>query len=393
MKKILIVSSLYYPNIIGGAEKSTQVIAENLKKYDCEPVVLTIADHEKVEYINGVKVHYIGPSNVYWSYYSKTRNSLLNMVWHMISLYNPLILKKFANILKEEKPDIVHTNNLSEFGVGIWKLVKKNKIPLVHTLRDFSLMCPRATLFRRNDICRKKNPICSLTLMFRRSFSKYVDVVTGNSKFILGLHVREGFFSGAKKYVVYNSLEFAKTGNRQPGQGGLRFGYIGHLSQHKGIEFLLKIFKEKIDSELFVFGKGITPEYEEHLKENYTTGKIKFQGFVKTEDALKMVDVLIVPSLWYDPLPRVIYEAYSAGIPVIGSDRGGSPEIIEEGRTGFVYNAASADELVTKIENFIRKPSLADEMKPYCLEKAGDFSPEYVIKKYMDIYEDISGKR
>ena len=45
--KVMVINSLYYPNIIGGAEKSTQVIVENLKKFDIEPVVLTISDKEK----------------------------------------------------------------------------------------------------------------------------------------------------------------------------------------------------------------------------------------------------------------------------------------------------------------------------------------------------------
>jgi len=113
--KTMILNSLYYPNIIGGAEKSTQIIAENLNKYGIEPVVVTIADREKVDYINGVKVYYVYHSNVYWSYYSKTKKALLKVFWHIKSLYNFSILEKVDRIIKKEAPDIVNTNNLSEY--------------------------------------------------------------------------------------------------------------------------------------------------------------------------------------------------------------------------------------------------------------------------------------
>ncbi|MBN1299529.1 MAG: glycosyltransferase family 4 protein, partial [Actinobacteria bacterium] len=372
------------------AEKSTQVIAENLKRFNHEPVVVTVADSDKVDYVNGIKVYYVSHSNVYWSYYSKTKGGLLKILWHIISFYNPFILKKLSAIITKEKPDVVHTNNLSEFSVGTWKLVKKFKIPLVHTLRDYSLVCPRATLFRRNDICRKKNIICVFVLMLRRIFSKYPDAVTGNSQFILDYHTNSGFFKNAKKYVVYNSLETEEIAASAGQVGKVKFGYIGHLSVHKGVEFLLKIFKERIDAELHVYGSGITAEYEDYLKGSYSSKNISFHGFVKTGLALEAINVLIVPSLWFDTLPRVIYEAYSYGIPVIASDRGGAPEIIENGKTGFIYNADSAEDLVKKIRVFTDNPNLIESMAPHCLTKARDFLPDKVIRNYIDIYQDIS---
>lgn len=391
--KVMIINSLYYPNIIGGAEKSTQIIAENLNKFDIEPIVITISDEERIDYVNGIKVYYIYHSNVYWSYYSKTKKAILKVFWHLASLYNFPILKKIDEILKKEKPDIVNTNNLSEFSVGIWKVIKKNNIPVVHTLRDFSLVCPRATLFRRKDVCRRKNLICILMLSFRRLFSKYMDAVVGNSHFVLNEHISSGFFKNSKKYVVYNSLESEKiTSNIKKTGKKLNFGYIGHLSYHKGIEFLLKVFKDNRIADLHVFGRGITSEYENYLKEKYKSEKIIFYGFKKTEKAFNMIDVLIVPSLWHDPLPRVIYEAYSFGVPVIGSNRGGIPEIIDIGKTGFVFNPESEEELLDRIKIFKENHEIVMEMAPNCLKKAEDFLPEKVLQKYIDIYESIYKK-
>lgn len=391
--KVILINSLYYPNMIGGAEKSTQIISENLSQYGIEPIVVTISDKEKIGYVNGVKVYYVYHSNFYWSYYSKTKKPILKIFWHIKSLYNFPILKRIDQIIKKEAPDIVNTNNLSEFSVGIWKVIKKNKIPLVHTLRDFSLVCPRANLFRRKNICRKKNLICIIMLGFKRLFSKYVDAVVGNSYFVLNEHLNSGFFKGSRKYVVYNSLE---SGNMSRSIKKARvktvFGYIGHLSYHKGIEFLLKAFRGNNPANLYVFGKGITLDYENYLKDKYKSENIRFYGFKKAKEAFNMIDVLIVPSLCFDVLPRVIYEAYSFGIPVIGSDRGGIPEIIEKGKTGFIYSAESENELIEKVKIFVENPRIIEDMAPDCLKEAEGFLPEKVLKKYVDIYKNVCRK-
>jgi glycosyltransferase involved in cell wall biosynthesis len=391
--KVMIVNSLYWPNIIGGAEKSTQIIAENLKKSGIETIFVTVSDKEKIDYVNGVKVYYIYHSSVYWSYYSKTKKAFIKALWHIASLYNFSILKRIDRILKKEKPDVVNTNNLSEFSVGIWKVIKKNRIPVVHTLRDFSLVCPRATLFKGNDICRRKNLMCILMLNFRKLFSKYVDSVVGNSNFVLNEHINSGFFKDSKKYVVYNSLETANIDSPTKNtRGRIKFGYIGHLSYHKGIEFLLELFKDIGTDELHVFGRGITEEYEKYLKERYKSDNIAFYGYKNVEEAFNIIDVLIVPSLCHDVLPRVIYEAYSYGIPVIGSDRGGIPEIINKGKTGFVFRAGTEDGLLSRIDIFKENPGVINEMAPYCLKKAEDFLPEKVLQKYINIYKEASKK-
>ena len=102
-----------------------------------------------------------------------------------------------------------------------------------------------------------------------------------------------------------------------------------------------------------------------------------------------MIDVLIVPSLWHDPLPRVVYESYSHGVPVIGSDRGGIPEIIDIGKTGFIFNPDFEEQLKEKICIFRKDPTIIKSMSFYCIEKARDFLPEMVVRKYTDIYRKI----
>jgi glycosyltransferase involved in cell wall biosynthesis len=260
----------------------------------------------------------------------------------------------------------------------------------MHTLRDYALICPRAVLFRRGEVCSSKNLICRMMIYFKRYFADLPDVVTGNSNFILKKHLEEGFFSKAKKYVVYNSLSSEEVRASKKTGSNVNFGFIGQLSHHKGIEFLLEVFKNKKNINIDVFGKGITPDYEKYLNERFCSKNILFFGFTPIEEAFRKIDILIVPSLWHDPLPRVIYEAYSYGIPVIASNRGGNSEIIDNGSTGYVYEADSQSDLIRKIEMFITDPAKVQKMRDNCLRKARDFLPEKSVKKYADIYKRMA---
>jgi glycosyltransferase involved in cell wall biosynthesis len=228
-------------------------------------------------------------------------------------------------------------------------------------------------------------------MRFRRAFSNLPDAVSGNSSFILKKHIECGLFQNSRKYVIYNSLDKDNIRPNTSKAARLDFGYMGQLSYHKGIEFILNVFyKNEKQVNLNVFGRGITPQYEDHLKDKFKSDNIKFHGFIDSEKAFMSIDVLIVPSLCLDSLPRVIYEAYSYGIPVITSDRGGGPEIVEEGKTGFVYSADSEKELLEKIRLFKDNPQIITGMRKNCLIKAEDFLPERAISKYVELYNDIT---
>jgi glycosyltransferase involved in cell wall biosynthesis len=390
--KVLILNSLYYPNIIGGAERSVQIIAENMIRAGIDTVVASVSDRDYIDYINGVKSYYVYHSNLYWSYYSKEKTVFLKPFWHLLSIYNYFILKRVKKIIKEEGPDIIHTNNLSEFTPGVWKLARRMKIPVVHTLRDYSLLCPKASLFKGNNNCSRKYMVCRLLQLFKRYYSRYVDAVAGNSDFILKKHIDSGFFKNSISYVVYNSFDQKNQVNRKTTGNKIRFGFMGQLSSYKGIELLFGIFKDIKDAKLNVFGKAQTYEYGKYLESRYASDQIKFHGFVNTENAMEMIDVLIVPSIWDDPLPRVIYEAYFYGIPVIGSKRGGIPEIIDIGKTGFIFNPDEKEEFKKIIYYFLNNPGIINQMKPYCFEKAKEFLPEKTIKGYINVYKVAMNK-
>ncbi|WP_165608368.1 glycosyltransferase family 4 protein [Desulfoscipio geothermicus] len=386
--KVLFINTLYYPNIVGGAERSVQFLAEALVHESHNSVVISTMPGTGVQTgeVNGVKVYYVGLKNFYWPFRDKQNPALLKPFWHLIDSYNPFMAKEVDKIIEKERPDVVHTNNLAGFSVTVWPVVKRRGLSLVHTIRDYYLLCPASNMFKHNSNCEKQCGICRIYSKPRGYYSNLVNVVVGNSKFILEKHILQGLFPSAKQRVVFNAYKSNSVPVISRKHKPMRFGYIGQLNQAKGVEFILKaIMNSNIENfTLDVAGRG-NPEYENYLKKQ-STSNVCFLGFVQPENFFSQIDVLFVPSLWHEPLPRTIFEAYSYGIPVVGSNRGGIPELIEEGRTGFLFDPDRPEEFLKIIVKLVNNPDLVYNMREACLKKAEEFTPERIIKQYLQVY-------
>jgi glycosyltransferase involved in cell wall biosynthesis len=98
---------------------------------------------------------------------------------------------------------------------------------------------------------------------------------------------------------------------------------------------------------------------------------------------------MIMPSLAGDAFPRVLIESYSHGIPVIASNRGGAPEMIDENRTGFLFDPAREGDLEEKMRLFEDDRSMAGTLSSNCLDAARQFVGEKVVGQYIDLYRAV----
>lgn len=380
---------------MGGAEISTQILAEGLKQKGLEPVVVTTAEEDKVGRVNGVRVYYMKTPNLYWVPRAKEESRFKKPFWHLIDSFNPLIKFKIQRIMKKENPRVVHTNNLAGFSVYVWRLAKKYKLLVVHTLRDHYLLCPKSTMFKNNKNCKTQCLRCKLYSIPKKIVSKDVNAVVGVSKFILDRHLNHGYFKNAKiKTYIYNpASNNVKNMIKKENIEEIKFGFVGRLSPNKGIEFLLERFSKMDlkDAKLYIFGKGVTKEYENYLLSEYKADNIFFRGFKKKQEEIyTSVNILIIPSLWNEPFGRVIPEAYSYGIPVIASKRGGIPEIVKKNKTGFIFDPEKKGDLEEKIKMFIDNPDLIVKFSHNCLEFFKRFTKGGIIDAYISLYQKIA---
>jgi len=390
--KICIITNLYYPNIVGGAEISTQSIAEGLKLkgYDVFVITLTYGD-SFIEYVNGIKVYYLKLKNIYWPWGDFFLKSFLKPFWHLLDSYNFFMAKEVAKILDIEKPDVVKCSNLAGFSNGVWSEVKKRRIALIQVLRDSYNLCVKSTMFNGKENCKKQCGICKAYRLFNWELNRLVDGVVGVSSFILNLHLNNGLFLNSKSKVIYNGFKIGNNINSKSISNKIKFGFAGRISKHKGIELLLDVFSKLNYNgiELLIAGTG-EQKYYNNLRNKYKNKEnIKFMGFVKSENFYKLIDVIIVPSLWNEAFGRVIIEAMSYGIPVIGSSRGGIPEVIIDGENGFLFDPDKKDDLKLSINKFIKNKENYMKISTNCLKRVKDFSLEKMLDEYEKFINEI----
>lgn len=193
------------------------------------------------------------------------------------------------------------------------------------------------------------------------------------------------------------NLENFKKFQRTPSVK-LRFGFIGNILPAKGVHILIKAFNkiENNNVELKIYGKqlsykGELGNYLEYIKKLAKNKNIKFMNEFDNKNISTIfegIDVLIVPSIWYENSPLVIQEAFAFKTPVVASRIGGIPELINHGENGFLFEPNSYEDLFRTVNTIIKKPSLIEELKQNIRMPQ---SIEENTKVIEDIYKGLCG--
>lgn len=389
---ILLVNTLYQPNVLGGAERSVQLLAEGLTSTNHRVSVASCSTGEQPDsraQVNGVTVHYLRTRNVYSSPTGGTR-SLMKPLWHVVDTFNPFMAAQLGKLLDHHRPDLVHTNTVGGFSVAAWQAAARRAIPIVHTLRDFYLICPRTTMFRGESSCAEPCLECKIYNWPRRLMSSRVRALVSISEFLLKTHLGRNYFTNATVRAVIRNATGVSHAASQPGSappaGKLVLGYLGRLDPSKGVASFLDAARQLPPDrfEILIAGKG-EPAYQSSLVERYAADNIRFLGFVDPQELFSRIHLLVVPSLWNEPLGRVVLEAHSCHVPVVVSRRGGLPELVDEGRTGLLYEPDRPGELLDILKGLT--PAVCEIMRNHCVGKASEFAPERIASEYAKVYE------
>ncbi|HEX9444992.1 MAG TPA: glycosyltransferase family 4 protein [Candidatus Binatia bacterium] len=395
--KILIVNSLYPPHVRGGAERHVQNLAESLAGRDIEVVVASTVEEgsARVDIVNAVKVVYLSIANLYWPFDRVVRSPGRRKLWHLVDAYNPAMKAELARLIGRERPSLLHTGNLQGISVAAWHAARAARLPVVHTLQDYYLTCGRCSRYRDGQNCARTCWDCLPFLMARRRASACVAGVVGVSRFILDHHRGLGLFANARfsAVVPHDSLPVPDSDAAEPRAATLTFGYLGRLVPEKGIDLLLDTFAAEKEGgwRLLIAGEG-DAEYAGQLSRRVrpeSRDSIRFLGWVDPGEFFSGIDVLIVPSRWQEPLPRVVLEAYSYGVPVIASRRGGIPEQVGDGRTGFLFDPDDPSALGEIVERVLKDRSLAGGLGQNALRHARENTSERMVHAYLDVYRAV----
>tara|TARA_B110000114_G_scaffold2002_1_gene1911 strand:+ start:13453 stop:14667 length:1215 start_codon:yes stop_codon:yes gene_type:complete len=342
--------------------------------------------------------------------------TLLNKITNSFKyIYNKKASQKLESLIKDFKPDVAHIHLFyGNLTTSIIDTLKKNKIPIVHTVHDYRLVCPVNTLLdKHNKICEKcldkkyyhslfrkcsENKITqSLMVMIEAYYWKYfgkaiykIDTFIFVSEFIKRKHLEVFPFIINKSYHLFN---FKISDNEIPNtnKGNYVF-YFGRLSEEKGINTLLEAFSQT-NYNLKIAGSGPLREYVKSIKKS----NIEYVGW-QTGDSLnsliKQASFIIVPSEWYENNPMTVVESFSMGKPVIGSNIGGIPELVIENKTGFLFEMGDKDSLLNTLHKAHNVSSIDyTGLSKNALDFANkNFRKDSHYNKLIEIYSNITQK-
>ena len=335
--RILHLSSLYPPHIVGGAERSVSMLAEAQAAAGWDVAAACLTPGEAVEeHRNGVAVFRMPHGNDFWLE-DWLAHSQRQREWAKFKQQaNVAIERRFGAILDRFRPDIVHTHSMVDVSTRVWHAARRRGIPIVHTLRDFDLLCAASSMYRDSGPCTHRHLKCRILTFTKQFDQRLVSTVTAVGEEVLARHLRYGFFRHVppgRRRVIWNTAQVEGIGRdyaKPPLGGPITFGYLGRLSPEKGVDTLLQAARllPPTGWRLLIAGAALGPIAPYQALADGLP--VDFIGFQAPKALFDAIDVLVAPSLWAEPLGRTVLEAYQAHVPVIGARSGGIAEIIAD---------------------------------------------------------------
>jgi glycosyltransferase involved in cell wall biosynthesis len=395
--KFLLSTSFYPPYHIGGDATHVEYLAEELIKRGHEVHIIHSLDAYKIKRGKQLPVRQT----------AKQRNLFVNTLESPLRTLDPLMVyafgnsplisRKFSEVVSAIHPDVVHHHNISLLGYDL--LRKRDDYLSLYTAHDYWLVCPTNNLFKnQEEICVVKDcSSCSLKSkripqVWRscRNFKmaiRNIDLLISPSEYVRKRLLQE---IDVPSITLPNFVPYPPDNIHSSGYENY-FLFLGMLEKHKGILNLLELFKEQrcnLKAKLIIAGGGSLSLYiREYIEKNSLSNFISFLGFVDNPTKYSLYSnalAVIIPSIWPENAPLVALEALSVGTPVISSNQGGLPEIIEKVDKKLIFdnNSRLKDLLLT----FSRSEFSASKVKKVYEQ---NFSPKAYVDKYLELVRGI----
>jgi glycosyltransferase involved in cell wall biosynthesis len=231
----------------------------------------------------------------------------------------------------------------------------------------------RTSLMRRTKYLHRTRMVLD-RIDFLKDAVNMTDRVLAPTRLTRDLLIRNGITPRLIKLLPYGmDTSHIVAAPRSPVRPSvLKIGYIGSIAQHKGPDVLISAFRHiprTMKAELKVYGDPRRdPSYFDKL-EKLAKGddrRISFLGTFETERIgwiLSDIDVLVVPSRWYENTPLVVYSAFASGTPVVATDVGGLSEVVEHERNGLLFKMNDSVDLNRKLLRFFSEPDLLKSLR------------------------------
>lgn len=338
--------------------------------------------------------------------YSRHNNAIESMPRVAVAqetLWSLRTMDDLGRCVNTFNPDLIHVHNTFPLVSPslFWAAARKG-LPVVQTLHNFRLLCPQAMFLRNNQVCED----CLGTSPWRGVVRKCYRDSTAQSAVLvsmLTLHRALGTYRHkVTRYIALNRFcrdKFVDGGLPRerisikpnfvdspvlidtPRAGGL---FVGRLSQEKGTDVLLGALERLPGKIIDVIGEG--PE-RERMQMHARLRSLGVKARSEIMEHMQRASYLVVPSIWYETFGLVLVEAFACGLPVIATRLGAMQELIDDGRTGLLFDPGSSVDLARKMTWAERHPEEMRRMgrnaREEYLEK---YTPQRNYEQLMAIY-------
>jgi glycosyltransferase involved in cell wall biosynthesis len=387
--KILHLVHQYLPEQVGGTEFYTNWVAHRLAQRGHQ------VDIFYRRYVDGAgsDSRFDGDGVRVWASWS---GNLSPNRRFLATFHEKNILGTFRRVVQVVQPELVHIQHLMGLPVALVNHLRQCHIPFIITLHDYWWICANAQLLTNysQELCDGPHRYlnCARCALARAGHPKLwpaVPALAGSlawrnhllrqamnaahklitpSRFARDWHAAHGVHAH-KLQVIPHGLDLPSHHLRQPQEQRalLRIAYIGGLSWQKGIHILVEAFRElEAGAELWIAGDETTdPTYVSNLRA-LAPPQVRFLGRLTREsvwDTLAQVDVVVVPTLWYETFSFIVSEAFAAGVPVVASRLGPLVDRVSDEVDGLLVPPGDPQALRRALLRFWQEPDLLARLR------------------------------
>lgn len=387
--KILMVNKFLYPN--GGSETYMFKLGEYLSSIGHQVEYFGMEHRDRCvgnsaeQYTSGMDFH--------------TANALDKLKYSLKTIYSKEAREKLNTVLDHFQPDVVHLNNFNFqltpsiiYAVEDFDKRTGRKTKLVYTAHDSQLICPNHMMYNNENVCEKclggnfsnctknkcihgstlKSLLGTFEAKLYNSKNTYdrIDNIICCSEFIKTKLDTNPLFKN-KTVTLHNFIDSVDKKQTEKKDYIL---YFGRFSKEKGIETLIRA--KNIN--FICAGSGPLAE-QVNAAPNLTN--VGFKTGAELEQLIREAKLSVFPSVCYENCPFSVMESIMYGTPVVASAIGGIPELVDDGKTGFLFEAGNAEKMIEAINKID-----SSTMSQYCLDKDFDTVETYCTK-LMAIYQ------
>jgi len=326
--------------------------------------------------------------------------------------------------LAHDPPSIVHAHNLwMRLSPLPLRAAKRAGIPVVMTVHDYHLVCPRKWMITAEDRpceagfgarclygdCRgSKEGWAWLpyndgrwlkTALHRTMLQRWVDVFVAPSN-----HLRTWMQRSLGVDRVLHIPNFARRLSQTPPPPGEahRMLFAGRLSREKGVDVLLRampsVLREQPQTRLVVAGDGPERASLQRLATALDVGDaVQFTGSLsgeKLEEQYHRAGICLLPTLWMENCPVAVLEAMAHGRAVVATRIGGVPELVREGTTGLLVERGNHREVANAVLSLLEAPATVVDMGRRGFEAyAARYTPEIHLERLLAVYRELLSKK